>query len=182
MTDFEAERELFRDGLVERHETAWRELYARHTPALLRLAQLLADSADDADDLVHETWLRAVRGAKRFGGRSALRTWLTGILVNCAREWRRAARRAAAVPLDDEVPASDPEPPAGVERLDLERAVAALAPGYREVLLLHDLFGYTHDEIGGMLDLSPGTSKSQLSRARRAMIRALGGGQGGTND
>lgn len=176
------EQALLRKGVVEGNDAAWRELYTRHTPALLRLAQLLAESADDAEDLVHETWLRAVRGAERFGGRSALRTWLTGILVNCAREWRRAVRRAGAVPLDEEVAGSDPAPPAGVERLDLERAVAALAPGYREVLLLHDLFGYTHDEIGGMLDLSPGTSKSQLSRARRAVIRALGGGQGGTHD
>jgi RNA polymerase sigma-70 factor (ECF subfamily) len=169
-------------GLGDRDEAAWRELYTRHTPALLRLAQLLSESADDAEDLVHETWLRALRGAGRFEGRSALRTWLTGILVNCAREWCRAARRADTVELHDEVEGSDPAPPAGIERLDLERAVAALAPGYREVLLLHDLFGYSHDEIGAMLGVAPGTSKSQLSRARRAVTRALGGKQGGHHD
>lgn len=182
MTDARSEAALLERGLRNHDEAAWRELYTRHTPVLLRLAQLLAESADDAEDLVHETWLRAVRGAGRFAGRSALRTWLTGILVNCAREWRRAAHRAGTVELHDEVAGSDPAPPAGIERLDLERALAALAPGYREVLLLHDLFGYSHDEIGGMLGVAPGTSKSQLSRARRAVIRALGGEQGGLHD
>jgi RNA polymerase sigma-70 factor (ECF subfamily) len=57
-------------------------------------------------------------------------------------------------------------------RIDLERAIALLAPGYRAVLLLHDVEGYTHEEIGGMLDIAPGTSKAQLHHARRAM-RAL---------
>jgi RNA polymerase sigma-70 factor (ECF subfamily) len=57
--------------------------------------------------------------------------------------------------------------------VDLERALAAVAPGYREVLLLHDVEGYTHQEIAGLLGIEVGTSKSQLTRARRAVVRAL---------
>ncbi|NOT07517.1 MAG: RNA polymerase sigma factor [Gemmatimonadales bacterium] len=179
MSDSAEELRLFRQGLVEGDDEAWRTLYRRHTPGLLRLAELLADRPDDADDLVHDTWLRAARGAARFAERSLVRTWLTGILLNCIREWRRASVRAGLVELPDDLPGPDPEPPHGVDRLDLERVVAGLPPGYREVLLLHDVEGYTHVEIADLLGIEAGTSKSQLSRARRAVVRALGPEEGG---
>jgi len=174
VTDAAEELQTFRRGLVERDGVAWQALYDRYTPGLFRLAARLADRPDDAADLVHDTWLRAARGAPRFAGRSRVRTWLTGILLNCIREWRRSARRAGEVDLPENFPGTaDPEPPHGVDRIDLERAISALAPGYRDVLLLHDVEGYTHVEIGDLLGIEPGTSKSQLSRARRAVIRAL---------
>lgn len=174
MTDPAEELVLFRRGLIDGDGSAWRVLYDRYTPGLFRLAARLAGRPEEADDLVHDTWLRAARGAPRFAGRSRVRTWLTGILLNCIREWRRAARRAGEVDLPGNLPAQgDPEPPHRVDPIDLERAVAGLAPGYREVLLLHDVEGYTHVEIADLLGIEPGTSKSQLSRARRAMIRAL---------
>lgn len=66
-----------------------------------------------------------------------------------------------------------PEPPDVTERLELEHAVESLPPGARTILLLHDVEGYTHQEIAGFLDISPGTSKSQLCRARRAVIHFL---------
>lgn len=70
---------------------------------------------------------------------------------------------------------SDSEPwRAPLNRIDVERALASLAPGFREVLVLHDVEGYTHEDIAIMLGVQPGTSKSQLSRARAAMRRALG--------
>lgn len=178
MSEAPDDRELFQPALIEGDEAAWRLLYRRHTPALYRLARHLADSDADAGDLVHEMWLRASRGASRFGQRSTLRTWLTGILINCLREWRRASLRRAEVPLEDDLPAPPADPPPGMDRLDLERAVAALAPGYRAVLLLHDVEGYTHQEIAELLGVEAGTSKSQLTRARRAMLRALAPKQG----
>lgn len=173
MTDAEEELRLFRQGFLLGDAVAWRVLYRRHTPELLRLAALLAERREDADDLVHDTWLRAARGASRFAGRSVVRTWLTGILLNCVREWRRASLRAGEVELPEDLPGQDPDPPLRVDRLDLERAVAGLPAGYREVLLLHDVEGYTHVEIADLLGIEAGTSKSQLSRARRAMVRAL---------
>ena len=63
--------------------------------------------------------------------------------------------------------------------MDLEAAVAALPPGYRTVLVLHDVEGYTHEEIGATLGVAPGTSKSQLFWARQAVRAALGGRQKG---
>ena len=162
-----AER-LVRDG----DAAAFRTLYARHTGTLYALALRLAGDESDAEDAVHDTWLRAAEGLHRFRGSSSLRTWLTGVLTNRVRETTRARRH---VSLDDvpEMAASEHDDvPAGVAAIDLERALAELPHGYREVLVLHDVAGHTHDEIGRLLGIEPGTSKSQLSRARRR-LRAI---------
>jgi RNA polymerase sigma-70 factor (ECF subfamily) len=94
--------------------------------------------------------------------------------VNVWRERRRAFGRGEGVPRDEAV-----EPAAFEDagsRLDLARAVSDLPPGSREVLLLHDVEGYTHKEIAGLLEIEEGTSKSQLSRARASLRAALSRG------
>ncbi len=165
-------------GLVEAFtglgaEWAFRELYRRHTPRLYRFLVRLAPGAD-AEELVQETWLRAARNLPRFRWRSALATWLTGIACNVLRERVRVdVRRPAPVSLDEVNEDSTSAPPATGADVDLERAVAALPPGYRAVLLLHDVEGHTHEEIANLLGIAPGTSKSQLSNARRALRARL---------
>ena len=85
---------------------------------------------------------------------------------------RKRYRRGESVQLDV-VELSSIDGPAA-ERMDLETAIAALPDGYRTVFVLHDLEGFTHDEIAGDLGISSGTSKSQLSGARRTLRRFLG--------
>ena len=165
----EDDRLLAAAFIERRDERAFRALYARHSPGLYGLVRRLVGAAD-AQDVLQETWLRAARGLSGFRWDGALRTWLTGIALNCARElWRAQGPRPA--------PAPEPEPRLVSEgrRIDLERAVDALAEGYRTVLLLHDAQGYTHAEIARLLGVDEGTSKSQLSRARRAVRDALRG-------
>jgi RNA polymerase sigma-70 factor (ECF subfamily) len=154
-------------------------LYARHTQTLYAVALRLTRDDDAAADIVHDVWLRALESAARFERRSAFRTWITGILINRVREHLRAQRREAQFDGDDveaiESPvATDAEPIDGArfDRLDLEAAIAALPARFRQVLVLHDVEGFTHEEIAEMLGVVPGTSKSQLSRARQRM-RAL---------
>jgi RNA polymerase sigma-70 factor (ECF subfamily) len=152
-------------------EARFRALYRRHSPALYRLALRLAGGdAAAADDALQESWIRAARRLASFRGDSAFRTWLSGFLVNCCREARRESARRAEEPLGSVEPARSR---GDSLRLDLERAIASLPPSYRDVLVLHDVEGYTHEEIGRLLDVEPGTSKSQLSRARRALRAAL---------
>jgi len=151
---------------------AFDTLYRRHTPRLYATAVRITHDTDAAADLVHDTWVRAVESLDRFEQRSATRTWLTGILLNTHREWLRERRRdgPAENSSADEIvdpTYSSPLNATRFERLDLEAAIAALAPGFRSVLVLHDIEGFTHDEIGAMLGLAPGTSKSQLARARQ---------------
>jgi RNA polymerase sigma-70 factor (ECF subfamily) len=153
-------------------ERAFRQLYRRHSPAIYQLVlRMLGGSAPDAEDVVQETWVRAVRQFARFRWESSLRTWLCAIALNQAREVLRRRGRAPLTDLEEVAPPRAPVSRDG-ERIDLERAIARLPDGYRTVLVLHDVEGYTHEEISRHLDIAVGTSKSQLFDARRAM-RAL---------
>lgn len=159
-------------------EAAFRSLYRRHTPALYPLVLRLVGGIErDAEELVQDTWLRAARRLGRFRWDSSLRTWLCGIAINCCRERRRRQRNESSSdgPLDLALiqPAAAP---AGIQ-IDLERAIARLPDGYRHVLVLHDVEGYTHQEISGLLGIEIGTSKSQLAHARRAVRDWLAGGE-----
>lgn len=157
-------------------EAAFRTLYRRHTPALYRLALRLGGGDEPwAEELVQRAWICAVEALGDFGWRSGLSTWLGGIAVNCARTlWREARGRDA--PLDEQEPAAPASPGShgGAEdRIDLDRAIERLPRGYRQVFVLHDVEGYTHEEIGGLLGIEAGTSKSQLSHARRRLRASL---------
>ena len=153
-------------------EAAFRTLYRRHTPALYGLALRLGGGDESwAEELVQRAWIRAVESLGGFAWRSAFRTWLSGIAINCAREQWRAARASLEVQasFDATAPPADP-----ALRVDLERAIARLPHGYRQVFVLHDVEGFTHEEIAALLGIEPGTSKSQLFQARRQLRGFLG--------
>jgi len=154
---------------MTRGEDAFRALYRAHTPALYALAlRLTGGDQHEAEDLVQETWVRATRKMSAFRGESALRTWLCGVLINVRRERVRSAWRMVDAP--DTEPASPPKDDAA---FDLERAIAALPAGARDIFVLHDVYGYEHREIAEMLGVVTGTSKSQLARARTLLRKAL---------
>lgn len=166
-----SDRELVGRFLRGRSEDAFRALYREHAPYLHCLAlRLTGGRREEAEEAVQEAWIRAVERLERFEGRARLRTWLAGFVVNCCRELRR--RRPAAAP--EAARRDEPSPaPVPVTRLDLERLLAALPAGQREVLVLFDVEGYTHREIADALGIAPGTSKSRLFEARRALRRRL---------
>ncbi|HWK89939.1 MAG TPA: RNA polymerase sigma factor, partial [Longimicrobium sp.] len=154
-------------------ERAFRELYARHTPRLFQFVlRIVGGSEHDAEDVVQETWIRATEALATFRWEAAFSTWLTGIGLNVARGLLRKRGRWQTVG-EDEAPEPWRPAPADGDGIDLERAVAALPTGYRTVLVLHDIEGFTHEEIGERLGIAPGTSKSQLSHARRALRQML---------
>lgn len=169
---------LFEDFDRRRDEASFRRLYGAHAPALFGLAVRLCGSRSEAEELVQEAWVRAVERHSRFDGRSAYGTWLAGILINCHREaLRRRGRLSSAgddASLDRPKVTPFPRSP-GVRyhRVDVERALSRLADRYREVVVLHDLYGYTHREIGRLLVIDEGTSKSQLFRGRARLREIL---------
>jgi RNA polymerase sigma-70 factor (ECF subfamily) len=168
-----ADRDLADAVVRARDEVAFRVLYRRHTPALYRLALRLGGGDGPwAEELVQRAWVRAVEGLATFAWRASLSTWLGGIAINCARELWRDARRLEIVP-DLERQGDVPSHAVPEDRIDLERAIERLPHGYRQVFVLHDVEGYTHEEIGGLLGIETGTSKSQLSHARRRLRAAL---------
>ena len=149
---------------------SFRLLYRRHSPAVFGLlCRLNGGREADAADLLQEAWIRAAASLRGFRGRSRFRTWLCGIALNCHREWHRARGRETS--LDTESlgdsgarPAQRAASPQGGQ---IAQVLQALPPPFLEVLVLHDVEGYTHEEIAEALAIEPGTSKSRLARGRR---------------
>lgn len=175
------DRQLVGRFLAERSEEAFRTLYRAHTPALYGFAlRLTRGNEDAAQDVVQETWVRAVGKLAGFRWQSSLKTWLHAVALNLHREQLR--RRATADAKQGELRRRFAVVHGGVGRtMDLEQGLRELPDGQREVMLLHDVEGYTHEEIGELLGIASGTSKSQLARARRAMRAWLDGKEGSTH-
>jgi len=175
MTDQLTDRELADRVVADGDEAAFQALYRRHGPTVFRfLLRLSGGDAVEAEDLMQETWVKAARALAHFEWKSAFRTWVMGIAMNQYRELtRRTGRRITTVDGEWDVPSEAAEPGWCI---DLERALQLLPPGFRTVLVLHDVEGFTHREIGERLGIDDGTSKSQLHEARRAMRRLLGPG------
>ena len=163
------DRQLVTRFLQTRSESAFRQLYKSKTPHLYRMALRLTGDTDLSEELIQQTWVTAIRKLAGFEWRSELRTWLTGILINLYRNLRREDEKEVEL---ETVP--EPSIPAsGFTVIDLEAAIRHLPPGYRQIIILHDVEGYTHKEVAGLLDISEGTSKSQLFHARKAIREFL---------
>lgn len=160
-------------------EDSFRTLYRFHTPDLYRFVlRILGGRDPEAEEAVQMTWVLAVQRLAGFRWESSLRTWLSGIALNVCREVRRRRTREHATQRAGKGESISTSPRRDPATLDLEEAVASLPEGYREVLVLHDIEGYTHEEIARLLGIDPGTSKSQLSRARRELRARLSGHSG----
>jgi len=154
---------------------AIRTLYDRFSPRVFAVVRRIAGDDELAQDYAQEAWIRAIRALPTFRGDARFSTWLHRIAVNSALQALRRAetRRKREAPLPDDVPTSAPGGDVFLQR-KLSRALDRLPEGMRRVLILHDVEGYTHEEIGDVLGITSGTSKSQLSKARAKMRQLLG--------
>ena len=161
------DRQLVKDFINSRSEKAFHQLYQAKTPRLYQVAlRLTAHDQYQAEELIQEMWVIAIRKLEGFEWRSELRTWLTGILINLSRTLRKQQEKERI--LEQEFETEIVEPPI-YNVMDLEQAISELPAGYRQVIILHDIEGYKHREIAEIMDISEGTSKSQLFHARKAM-------------
>jgi RNA polymerase sigma-70 factor, ECF subfamily len=155
-------------------EAALHTLYRRYAPRVNAVVRRIAGDDGLADDWAQEAWMAVFRSLPDFRGEAAFSTWVHRVAVNCAlqglRKRSRHGDRETALTADH--PGPPPEPM--VLRVALERALTLLPAGMREVLLLHDVEGFTHEEIGELLGIAAGTSKSQLFKARAKMREILG--------
>ena len=151
-----------------------------HAPRMKSIAWNLLGNTDDAEDAVQEAFLKIYRGAKTFRGGAAFSTWTYRVLVNtCYDALRRRRSRPVASSLDEAGDAGRgvPAAPPGADyplRLALEKAVAHLKPRHRAVFLLFAVEGFTHGEIGRILGIPEGTSKTFLFEAKKTLQRRLG--------
>jgi len=155
---------------------AERHLYDANVDRVYRLAYRMTGDADLAADYTQETFIRAFSRLAGFRGEAALSTWITSISISVIYNGQRKVKRLRQreTDLDDAAPvptanrAADPD-----LKERLASAVDALPEGYRTVFVMHDVEGYTHQEIGDALGIQEGTSKAQLSRARAKLRDAL---------
>jgi RNA polymerase sigma-70 factor (ECF subfamily) len=155
----------------DRSDTAFSALYDRHTPRAFQVAwRILGGNAHEAEDVVQETWIRAIATLDSWRNGEAFGAWLRGITAHVAIDLLRRQRRLMSS-ADFEPVALEQEKSS--EQIDLDTAISALAPGYRAVLVLHDIEGFTHEEIAQRLGITAGTSKGQLFKARRAVRARL---------
>ncbi len=155
---------------------AERQLYDAHVTQVYRLAYRLAGDDDLAQDLTQETFIRAFERLAEFRGEAAFGTWLhaiaTTVALNGLRKVKRFRRREADLEEGELVGSERREAEPDLKH-KLARAVDDLPLKYRTVFVMHDVEGYTHEEIGAALGMPPGTSKAQLSRARARLRQAL---------
>ena len=149
---------------------AVRALYERYAPRVYAVVRRIAGEDDLAQDYAQEAWIRAIRALPTFRGDARFSTWLHRIAVNSALQAlrRNDTRTKREAPMPEAVAVHPKEGDVLLSDL-LERAMDRLPDGMRQVLILHDVEGYTHEEIGEFLGVTSGTSKSQLFKARAKM-------------
>jgi RNA polymerase sigma-70 factor, ECF subfamily len=162
-------------GDVEAFET----LYRQHAARLYTLACRMAGSPEDGEDLLQEIFLQAYRKLGSFKGDSAVGTWLYRLALNHCLDYVRS-RQAKMGKVTDTLDADTSFEPTArrdtpIARLDLERAVERLPQGCREAFVLHDVEGFDHKEVGRLLGIAEGTSKSQVFKARMKLRSFLRG-------
>jgi RNA polymerase sigma-70 factor (ECF subfamily) len=159
---------------------AFEALYRAHAGRVYALCLRLTADSVQARELTQDVFVRAWEALPEFRGEANVTTWLHRIAVNAMLMQRRSdKRRSARVSLADDdddgaAPLEGSTAPIDVATtIDLERAVASLPYGARRAFVLHDIEGYSHEEIASMTGLAAGTLRAQLHRARQLLIRAL---------
>jgi RNA polymerase sigma-70 factor (ECF subfamily) len=160
---------------IQGDEAAMRTLWSRHAPhvdAVVR--RLVGQDMDLAADIAQEVWIQIFRALPQYRGDSQFGTWAHRIAVNRTLNALRKTRRLAKIETDVEEDSAvvEPDPERSLMMATIENAAARLSPGARAVFLLHDVEGYTHEEIAERLGITSGGSKSQLFKAR-AKLRTL---------
>ena len=157
---------------------AFEMLYQLHSRRVYALCLRMVNNPADAEDLMQEAFLQLFRKIATFRGESAFSTWLHRMTVNVVLlRLRKKSRPVASLeettePDEDtggprkDIGAPDLRLSGAVDRVNLERSVEKLPPGYRTVFVLHDVQGYEHNEIADIMGCSVGNSKSQLHKAR----------------
>jgi RNA polymerase sigma-70 factor, ECF subfamily len=162
---------------------AFEQLYRQHSRRLYGLTYRMVGTRADADELLQEIFLLAYRKLGTFRGESSLGTWLHRLAMNLCLDHLRSKRAKVDQltdpleenPRDDTLRSRERSGELMAERLDLERAIGQLPESYRAAFLLHDVEGFEHHEIGTILGIAEGTSKSLVHKARRRLRTLLTG-------
>jgi RNA polymerase sigma-70 factor (ECF subfamily) len=157
---------------------AFEALYRQHVGRVYGLCLRMTGQPESAEDLTQDTFVSAWRSLPGYEGRSSFSTWLHRIAVNAVLAKRRGPQGRNEVSMTDaDGEQMEFEAESGMDEatpIDVERAIAGLPPGARDIVVLHGIYGYSHEEAADLLGVAVGTCKAQLHRARHLMRTRMG--------
>ena len=160
---------------VQGDERAMRQLWSLHSPRIDAVVRRLVGDADTAEDVAQEVWIQIFRALPTYRGDSRFTTWAHRIAVNRTLNALRSTRRLQAIEteIQDDTVLVEQDGERRMLAATIDAAVQQLSPGARAVFVLHDVEGYTHEEIATEMGITSGGSKSQLFKARAKLRRLL---------
>jgi len=161
---------------IDGDEAALRALWTRHAPHIdMVVRRLVGFDQDLAEDIAQEVWIQIFRALPGYRGDSQFSTWAHRIAVNRTLNALRRTKRLAAIetPVEEDSASVEMDTERSFVAASIEAAAAKLSPGARTVFVLHDVEGYTHEEIAQELGITSGGSKSQLFKARAKLRKLL---------
>lgn len=170
-----SETDLIR-GCIAGDRRMQEELYRRFSPKMYAVCLRYANNADDAQDLLQEGFIKVYRNLHRFRAEGSFEGWVRRVFVNTSIEhFRKKSTRMSMVTDKEENTIEDADITAlnKLAEKDIINIIQELSPGYRTVFNLYVVEGYSHKEIGDLLGISEGTSKSQLARAKGVLQKKI---------
>lgn len=161
---------------VSGDERAMRQLWSQHAPHIDAVVRRLVGDADQAADIAQEVWIQVFRALPTYRGESQFATWAHRIAVNRTLNALRRTKRIAKAEteIDEDTAWVENTAEHSILAGTIQEAAQRLSPGARTVFMMHDVEGYTHEEIATALGITTGGSKSQLFKARARLRRMLG--------
>jgi RNA polymerase sigma-70 factor (ECF subfamily) len=174
MTPMETDAAIVRRA-IEGDERAMRLLWNQHAAHVDAVVRRLAADPDLAEDIAQEVWIQIFRALPSWRGDAKFSTWVHRVAINRTLNALRRTKRLAATEtaIDDDSAFVEQDAERSMLAQSIDEAARQLSPGARTVFLLHDVEGYTHEEIATELGITPGGSKSQLFKARAKLRRLL---------
>ncbi len=164
---------LVKDCLKQK-PAAQRQLYELFAPSMLGVCYRYTKSVKDAEDILQEGFVKVFRHLKQYKGEGELGAWIRRIMVTTALNYLKRNRKYQMEMAFEELslhPVTDQNPVLILQAKELSDLIRQLPTGFQTIFNLYAVEGYTHGEIGGMLGISEGTSKSQYARARYLLIQ-----------
>jgi RNA polymerase sigma-70 factor (ECF subfamily) len=160
---------------IEGDERAMRALWSQHAPHIDAVVRRLVGDPETAADIAQEVWIQIFRALPSYRGDSQFGTWAHRIAVNRTLNALRRTRRIERVEtgIEDDTATVEHDSDRALLAASIEEAAAKLSPGARVVFMMHDVEGFTHEEIARELGITAGGSKSQLFKARAKLRRLL---------
>ena len=162
-------------GCLQNDPTAQRELYNRYSPKMLSVCYRFAHNREDAEDMLQEGFIKIFSQMHTFGNRGAFEGWIRRIIVHtCINILKKNKKFNESVDIIHATGAvvREESVPSIVQAKQIVECIRMLPIGYRTVLNLYAIEGYSHREIGTMLDIEESTSRSQYTRAK-AMLEEI---------